>query len=62
MRCLGSRRHLVASRPALRPLGVQVKQALWDGGIRRSNKPKAGRNTPGLQPWQDLVRLGRPCQ
>lgn len=59
MPCSWSRRQLVASRPAL---GMQVKQALWDGGIRRSNKPKAVRNTPGLQQWQDLVRLGRPCQ
>ena len=33
----------------------QVKQALWMGGIQRSNKPPEKRNTPGLQSWQDLV-------
>ena len=35
---------------------MQVKQALWDGGIARSNKPEGRRNTPGLQAWSDLVR------
>ncbi len=35
----------------------QVKQALWNGGIQRSNKPASKRNTPGLQKWEDLVRL-----
>ena len=32
-----------------------MKQALWDGGIQRSNKPAGVRNTPGLERWQDLV-------
>ncbi len=34
---------------------MQVKQALWNGGIERSNKPQHVRNTPGLERWQDLV-------
>ncbi|KAL3147226.1 hypothetical protein ABBQ32_002721 [Trebouxia sp. C0010 RCD-2024] len=33
---------------------AKVKQALWKGGIERSNKPASKRNTPGLQKWQDL--------
>eukprot|EP01025_Chloroclados_australasicus_P043219 TRINITY_DN46078_c1_g1_i1.p2 TRINITY_DN46078_c1_g1~~TRINITY_DN46078_c1_g1_i1.p2 ORF type:complete len:102 (+),score=9.24 TRINITY_DN46078_c1_g1_i1:30-308(+) len=32
----------------------RVKQALWDGGIERSNKPEGKRSTPGLQKWEDL--------
>ena len=36
---------------------MQVKQALWDGGIARSNKPEGRRNTPGLQAWSDLVGI-----
>jgi hypothetical protein len=39
------------------PTPVQVKQALWAGGIQRSNKPAERRNTPGLQSWEDLVRV-----
>ena len=39
---------------------AQVKQALWQGGIERSNKPQHVRNTPGLERWQDLVRLSCP--
>lgn len=35
--------------------GLQVKQALWAGGIQRSNKPEGKRHTPGLQKWEDLV-------
>jgi hypothetical protein len=34
---------------------VQVKRALFDGGIARSNKPEGIRNTPGIQEWSDLV-------
>ncbi|KAK9839277.1 hypothetical protein WJX81_005455 [Elliptochloris bilobata] len=34
---------------------ARVKQALWDGGIQRSNKPESVRNTPGLHRWQDLT-------
>ena len=34
---------------------LKVKQALWKGGIERSNKPESKRNTPGLEKWQDLV-------
>ncbi len=41
-------------------LTEQVKKALWDGGIERSNKPEGRRATPGLQKWQDLVRA-RGC-
>lgn len=33
----------------------KVKQALFDGGIARANKPDDVRNTPGIQRWQDLV-------
>ena len=32
-----------------------MKQALWQGGIQRANKPEGKRNTPGLQQWSDLV-------
>lgn len=39
---------------------AQVKQALWKGGIERSNKPQHVRNTPGLERWQDLVRPSYP--
>lgn len=37
----------------------RVKQALFDGGIGRSNKPEGVRNTPGIQQWQDLVGVSR---
>lgn len=37
----------------------RVKQALFDGGIGRSNKPEGVRNTPGIQRWQDLVGVSR---
>ncbi|KAL3136487.1 hypothetical protein ABBQ38_005741 [Trebouxia sp. C0009 RCD-2024] len=40
---------------------AKVKQALWKGGIERSNKPASKRNTPGLQKWQDLT-LMYACQ
>ncbi|DBB01563.1 TPA: hypothetical protein ACH3X1_000211 [Trebouxia sp. C0004] len=40
---------------------AKVKQALWDGGIQRSNKPASKRNTPGLQRWEDLT-LMYACQ
>jgi hypothetical protein len=33
---------------------ARVKQALWAGGIQRSNKPEGRRSTPGLQKWEDL--------
>ncbi len=33
---------------------AQVKQALFAGGIARSNKPEGIRNTPGIQKWEDL--------
>lgn len=33
----------------------KVKQALYEGGISRSNKPEDVRNTPGIQRWEDLV-------
>jgi hypothetical protein len=36
---------------------AQVKQALFAGGIARSNKPEHIRNTPGIQKWQDLELL-----
>jgi hypothetical protein len=35
----------------------RVKQALFDGGISRSNKPEDVRNTPGVQQWDDLVSV-----
>jgi hypothetical protein len=34
---------------------AKVKQALWQGGIGRSNKPEDRRTTPGLQSAEDLV-------
>lgn len=34
---------------------MQVKQALWRGGIQRSNKDQVSSNTPGLHGWNDLV-------
>ena len=37
----------------------KVKQALFDGGIARANKPEGVRNTPGIQSWADLVRPQR---
>ena len=33
---------------------ARVKQALFDGGIARSNKPEVVRNTPGIRSWEDL--------
>lgn len=33
---------------------LQVKQALFKGGISRANKPEGIRNTPGIQKWQDI--------
>lgn len=36
--------------------GMQAKQALWMGGIQRSNPAVGKSNTPGLQNWTDLVR------
>jgi len=33
---------------------LQVKQALFEGGIARTNKPEGIRNTPGIQKWEDL--------
>ncbi|KAG2434818.1 hypothetical protein HXX76_007703 [Chlamydomonas incerta] len=35
----------------------RVKQALWAGGIARSNKPPERRATPGLQRWEDLALI-----
>lgn len=32
----------------------QVKEALFKGGIARSNKPENIRNTPGIQKWEDI--------
>lgn len=32
----------------------KVKQALFVGGIARSNKPEGVRNTPGIHKWEDL--------
>lgn len=32
----------------------QVKEALFNGGIARSNKPEGIRNTPGIQKWEDI--------
>lgn len=34
---------------------LQLKQALWAGGISRSNKNAAKSSTPGLKDWSDLV-------
>eukprot|EP00878_Enallax_costatus_P045881 GHUV01055403.1.p2 GENE.GHUV01055403.1~~GHUV01055403.1.p2 ORF type:complete len:123 (+),score=45.04 GHUV01055403.1:1487-1855(+) len=36
---------------------AQAKQALWAGGIARSNKPPEKSNTPGLRDWSDLALL-----
>lgn len=33
---------------------AQVKQALFKGGLARSNKPAEVRNTPGIQKWEDI--------
>ena len=38
------------------PLCCQVKQALWAGGIARSNRADGKGSTPGLRRWEDLVR------
>lgn len=38
-------------------LALKVKQALWKGGIQRSNSSSKLSNTPGLQDWSDLVSL-----
>ena len=38
-------------------LNSQVKQVLWAGGIQRANAPEGRLSTPGLQKWQDLVRV-----
>lgn len=35
-------------------LRLQVKQALWAGGIERANKPAEQRVTPGLRSWEDI--------
>lgn len=40
---------------------MQVKKALWAGGIQRSNKPPQKMNTPGLQQWEDLVSSASLC-
>ena len=32
----------------------KVKEALFNGGIARSNKPEHIRNTPGIQKWEDI--------
>lgn len=36
-------------------LVLQLKQALWAGGISRSNKDPEKSSTPGLKAWSDLV-------
>ena len=36
------------------PRELQVKQALFKGGIARSNKPAPASNTPGIHKWEDL--------
>ncbi len=38
------------------PTPRQVKEALWNGGIARSNKSKDKMTTPGLLKAEDLVR------
>lgn len=53
----GGCRYRVTAAPAW-SVG-RVKQALWAGGISRSNKPPERRATPGLQRWEDLVRVWR---
>lgn len=49
----GGCRYLVSGKPEWTV--AQVKQALFDGGIARANKPEGVRNTPGIQRWQDLA-------
>jgi hypothetical protein len=44
------------SPPRARRPRFQVKRALFDGGIARSNKPEGRSATPGIRSWQDLVR------
>lgn len=39
------------------PAARQVKQALFDGGISRANKPESVRNTPGIQKWEDVALI-----
>jgi hypothetical protein len=36
---------------------MQVKQALFKGGIGRANKPENIRNTPGIQKWEDVALI-----
>ncbi|KAK9868786.1 hypothetical protein WJX84_008270 [Apatococcus fuscideae] len=36
---------------------AKVKQALWNGGIARSNKPAHKMHTPGLKSWEDLTLI-----
>ena len=38
------------------PTWLQVKQALWAGGIVRANRPAGKSNTPGMERWEDLVK------
>ena len=33
----------------------RLKQALWNGGIQRANRPAEVAATPGLQRWEDLA-------
>ena len=33
---------------------LELKQALFKGGIARSNKPAPASNTPGIHKWEDL--------
>lgn len=49
----GGCRYLVSGQPEWTV--AQVKQALFEGGIARTNKPEGVRNTPGIQRWQDLA-------
>lgn len=46
----------IEATASLSTVCMQVKQALWNGGIQRSNKPPEKRHTPGLNQWEDLVR------
>lgn len=39
---------------------LQVKQALWAGGIARANKPPEQSGTPGMMDWSDLVSSNQP--
>lgn len=39
----------------------RVKQALYEGGIARSNKPEGVSSTPGIQRWEDLVSYIEVC-